>query len=158
MRDISTGFSFKLASSGGSRQIQPDVAIKRHQSRMAMTLLSQWLLLGQDAHGSFSLASTTTNMFAVSLGALLDGIAAGAFFLVKSHPRDQKQDGLGKFFQLNHELITFDGPKDLLRKIRYYLDNEQERQRISKAARERLLAGHTCRHRAREMLETITAD
>jgi len=89
---------------------------------------------------------------------LLDGIAAGAFFLVKSHPRDRKQDGLGEFFRLNHELVTFDGPKDLLRKIRYYLDNEQERQRISRAARERLLAGHTYRHRTREMLDTITAD
>ncbi|MCK4627695.1 MAG: glycosyltransferase, partial [Sedimentisphaerales bacterium] len=87
---------------------------------------------------------------------LLEGIAAGAFFLIKSHPRDRKQDGLGQFFRLNHELITFDGPKDLLRKIRYYLDNEQERQRISKAARERLLAEHTYRHRAREMLEIIT--
>lgn len=86
---------------------------------------------------------------------LLDGIAAGAFFLVKSHPRDRKQDGLGKFFKLNHELITFDGPKDLLRKIRYYLDNEQERQRISKAARERLLAEHTYRRRTREMLKII---
>lgn len=88
---------------------------------------------------------------------LIDGIAAGAFFLIKSHPRDRKQDGLGKFFKLNHELITFDGPKDLLRKIRYYLDNEQERQHISKAARERLLAEHTYRHRAREMLKIITA-
>ena len=86
---------------------------------------------------------------------LLDGIAAGAFFLIKSHPRDRKQDGLGKFFKLNHELITFDGPKDLLRKIRYYLDNEQERQRISKAAREKLLAEHTYRRRAREMLKII---
>jgi glycosyltransferase involved in cell wall biosynthesis len=86
---------------------------------------------------------------------LLDGIAAGAFFLIKSHPRDRKQDGLGKFFKLNHELITFDGPKDLLRKIRYYLDNEQERQRISKAAREKLLAEHTYRCRTREMLKTI---
>lgn len=75
-KQVASGFKFRLMNSGGQRTILPDTAIRRHQSRMAMTLLAQWLLLGQDKHGSFALADSNTNLFAVALGAILDSIAA----------------------------------------------------------------------------------
>jgi len=86
---------------------------------------------------------------------LLDGIAAGAFFLVKSHPRDSQADGLSRFFRLGSEVVTFDSPGDLIGKVRYYLDNEHERRAIARAGREKLLAHHTYRHRGCEMLEAM---
>ena len=73
-KEITTGFKFGLLTSGGSRQIQPDVAIRRHESRMAMTMLAEWLLLGTDKVGSFALASEKTDLFAIALGCVLDAL------------------------------------------------------------------------------------
>ncbi|KPK74704.1 MAG: hypothetical protein AMJ79_13365 [Phycisphaerae bacterium SM23_30] len=86
---------------------------------------------------------------------LLNGIAAGAFFLVKAHPRDKQTDGVGEMFELGRELITFNTPQDLVRKVRYYLAHDEEREAIAQAAREKLLAQHTYKIRARQMLEAI---
>ncbi|GAG38068.1 unnamed protein product, partial [marine sediment metagenome] len=83
--------------------------------------------------------------------------AAGGFFLVRSHPGQHQHDGIGKLFQLNRELITFNTPEDLVRKLRYYLEHEEERVRLAQAAREKLLAGHTYRRRGMEMLAAITS-
>lgn len=71
-----TGHSFSLASAAGtSRESSADVSIRRHHSRMAMSLLAEFLLLGMDAQGSFALADSKTNLFAVALGSVLDSIA-----------------------------------------------------------------------------------
>lgn len=69
-----TGFDIGLMSTGGSRQINVDATIKRYESRIAVSFLSEFLLLGLDRVGSFSLASVKTNLFAVSLGALMDTV------------------------------------------------------------------------------------
>ena len=88
---------------------------------------------------------------------LLDGIAAGAFFLIKEHPTDRLGGSIGKMFQLGRELITFETPKDLLRKVRYFLSHEQERRQIATAARQKLLAAHSYKQRMSEMMEMIAA-
>lgn len=67
-----TGYSFQLLSSGGRRPSDADVVIKRYESRMAMTLLSEFLLLGQDKVGSFALADSKTDLFALGLASILD--------------------------------------------------------------------------------------
>lgn len=74
--EIKTGYKFGLVTSGGSRQIDTNQVIKRYESRIAMTTLAEFILLGMDKVGSFALASSKTNMFAVSLGAWLDMIAS----------------------------------------------------------------------------------
>lgn len=86
---------------------------------------------------------------------ILEGIAAGAFFLVKSHPRDRKEDGIAEFFELGKEIITFDTPKDLICKVRYYLEHEQERMVIIEKAREKLLDQHSYEKRMGELRERI---
>ncbi|MBN1765003.1 MAG: glycosyltransferase family 1 protein, partial [Sedimentisphaerales bacterium] len=86
---------------------------------------------------------------------LLNGIAAGAFFLVKSHPNHRRKDGLSQYFKLNHDLITFDTPQDLCRKVDYYLQHEDERKQITETARQKLLENHSWKARAREMLTTL---
>jgi hypothetical protein len=69
-----TGFRFKLLSSGGRRAVDVDGAIKRYESRMAMSVMAEFLMLGMDKVGSFALASTKTHMFSVALGALIDSV------------------------------------------------------------------------------------
>lgn len=69
-----TGYKLRLLSTGGKRQIDVNTTIKRYESRIAMTVLAEFLMLGQDAHGSFALASSKTDVFAVALGALIDNI------------------------------------------------------------------------------------
>ena len=71
-----TGFKLRLLTAGGSRTININESIKRHETRIAMSLLAEFIMLGMDKVGSFSLASSKTNVFAVSLGALLESIAA----------------------------------------------------------------------------------
>ena len=86
---------------------------------------------------------------------VLDGIAAGAFFLVKSHPRDRRADGIAEFLEPGKEIITFDTPRDLVRKVRYYLEHEQERKSIAAHARQKLITRHTCQQRMCDMLKQI---
>jgi spore maturation protein CgeB len=88
---------------------------------------------------------------------LFNGLAAGAFFLVKNHPDIRGEDHIGYYFDLNKEIVTFDSPKDLIRKIQYFLKHEEERKKIAQAAREKIATHHTCQKRARQILQTITA-
>ena len=71
-----TGFKLSLLSTGGRRQIDTNETIKRYESRIAMSVLAEFILLGPDAHGSFALASTKTDLFASALGGILDSIEA----------------------------------------------------------------------------------
>ncbi|MCR4332835.1 MAG: hypothetical protein NUV34_09080 [Sulfuricaulis sp.] len=73
---VKTGYKLRLLQGGGQRQIDTDKVIRRYESRIAMTVLAQFLLLGQDKVGSFSLASSSTDIFAVAISAILDSIAA----------------------------------------------------------------------------------
>lgn len=69
-----TGYKFSLVSASGRSNSEIDTTIKRYESRMAMALMVQFLLLGQDKVGSYSLSSDQTDLFAVALGAILDVI------------------------------------------------------------------------------------
>lgn len=67
-----TGFRLRLLNSGGRRPADVDPVLKRLDSRIAMTLLSEFLLLGQDKVGSNAMHSDKTSLFAAALGAVLD--------------------------------------------------------------------------------------
>ena len=69
-----TGYKLALLSSGGRRPIDVDAIIKRYESRIMMSFLSEMLLLGQDSVGSWALADAKTNILAMSIGAMLDSI------------------------------------------------------------------------------------
>jgi hypothetical protein len=70
-----TGFKFTLASSSGRNGAEIGAAISRYRADIAMTMLAQFILLGMDKVGSFSLSSDQTALFARALGAILDIIA-----------------------------------------------------------------------------------
>lgn len=69
-------YDLELMSSGGKRQFDTNEIIKRYDQRIAMTVLADFILLGSNEHGSFALSSDKTDLFAVSLGAWLNSIAA----------------------------------------------------------------------------------
>ncbi len=71
-----TGYSFKLMSTGGNRQFDTNLIIRRYQHDIAASALAEFILLGMDKVGSFALASTKTHLFGVALGAWLQSIAA----------------------------------------------------------------------------------
>lgn len=65
-------YELSLMNTGGTRQFDTDKIINRYDKRIAMTLLADFILLGQEQVGSFALASNKTNIFATAIGAFLD--------------------------------------------------------------------------------------
>ncbi len=69
-------FKLSLLSTGGNRQFDTDKTIKRYRQDIAMSVLSDFILIGHEATGSFALSSTKTNLFIKALSAWLDLIAS----------------------------------------------------------------------------------
>lgn len=69
---LGNGWQFALTSTGGRRQFDTNQIIERYDTRMAMTVLADFVLLGHQNVGSFALSSDKTELFSVALGAFLD--------------------------------------------------------------------------------------
>lgn len=67
-------FDFKLLSSGGAKTYDVDKVINRYDKRIAMTVLADFVLLGQDAVGSYALSDNKTAFFALAVAYFLDRI------------------------------------------------------------------------------------
>lgn len=67
-------YELSLLSSGGTRQINTGEVIIRYDTRIAMSMLADFMMLGHEKVGSFALASSKTNLFTTALGAYLDSI------------------------------------------------------------------------------------
>ncbi len=67
-------YTFRLMNSGGSRQFNTSEIIQRYESRMAMVVLADFILLGNDSAGSFAMSTTKSGLFQAALGAWLDMI------------------------------------------------------------------------------------
>jgi hypothetical protein len=67
---------FELLASTGKRNFNTNEIIARFDSRIAMSMLSDFLMLGHDKVGSFALAEGKIDLFASGLGAWLDIIQA----------------------------------------------------------------------------------
>lgn len=71
------GWELKLMSSEGSGKLDTtDTVIRRHETRMAMAMLSDLVLMGGDRTGSFALAETKQGLFTASIQAMLNGVCA----------------------------------------------------------------------------------
>lgn len=69
---LSDGFRLELLSAGGNRQFDTNAIINRYDTRMAMTVLADFIFLGHDKTGSWALSSDKTKLFAVAIGAFLN--------------------------------------------------------------------------------------
>lgn len=117
-------------------------------------------VIGPAEHGeplNRVLNNTKIVLFVSSIGLadtlMLEAVAAGALVMVKTNHRDRTPDGIGHYFELGKEIITFETASDLLRKVRYHLSHDTERNQMTQAAREKLLARHTCQIRTRQMFQ-----
>lgn len=69
------GWTLELLSSGSGRQINIGETIDRYDNRIAITMLSDIILIGNNKTGSFALADTKQSMLAAALQSQLQNIA-----------------------------------------------------------------------------------
>lgn len=64
-------------------------------------------------------------------------------------------DDLDKYYEIGKEIVCFSSTKDLIKKIKYYLEHEKERENIARAGYERTLRNHTYEKRFNEVFKAI---
>jgi len=69
-------YALELLTTGGSRQFKTDDIIKRYRTDIALTVIADFILLGHDKAGSFSMHSSKTNLFASAIGAWMSSISS----------------------------------------------------------------------------------
>jgi hypothetical protein len=72
---LPNGWELKLLSTGSSRQFDTNTIINRYDNRIAITMLSDLILIGSDNTGSFAMAESKQSLLATALEAQLDNIA-----------------------------------------------------------------------------------
>ena len=82
---------------------------------------------------------------------VFEAMACGAFVLT-----DRQKDVLSLFKDGEH-LVTFSDGVDLDRKIAYFLEHADERQRIAAVGRQEVLKNHTYENRLRRLLDRMGA-
>lgn len=71
-------------------------------------------------------------------------------FLISDH-----NDEIAPLFTPGEDLVVFDDVPDLIEKVGYYLRHPEQRRTIARAAREKVLARHTMRHRMEELTRAL---
>ena len=69
---LPAGWEFTLLTSGCRRQFDTNAIIERYDTRIAMSVMADFLLLGHQGVGSFALSADKTNLFSVALDSYLD--------------------------------------------------------------------------------------
>jgi hypothetical protein len=70
---------------------------------------------------------------------------SGAFYMVEDMPE------LRQFYEVGKEVVTYNGPEDLVEKCHFYLAHDEERERIRLAGHARALRDHTWQRRFRDV-------
>lgn len=66
------GYKLELLSTGGSRQFDTNAIINRYDTRMTMTVMADFILLGHQGKGSYALSSDKTDLFKEAICTYLD--------------------------------------------------------------------------------------
>lgn len=69
---LPNGWKLELLSAGNRRQFDTNQIIERYDKRIATTVLGDFILMGQQAVGSFALSDNKTELFSVAIGTYLD--------------------------------------------------------------------------------------
>lgn len=69
-------FELKLLSSGGTRQFDTDKVLRRKAQEIASVVLADFILLGHEGVGSFSLGASKQDLFIQAIRTWVDGIAS----------------------------------------------------------------------------------
>jgi len=68
-------FDFSLLSSGGGRQFDINTIIRRYEERILMTVLADFILVGHQGVGSYSMHTDKTGLFRASMNSIAQSIA-----------------------------------------------------------------------------------
>lgn len=68
-------YTLELLTTGGTRQFDTDKIINRYDLRIAMVVVADFIMIGQQQVGSFALVNSKTNTFTMALESWLDMIA-----------------------------------------------------------------------------------
>lgn len=66
------GYKLELLSTGGNRQFDTNTIINRYDTRIAMTMMGDFILLGHQGTGSYALSSDKSQLFREALKSYLD--------------------------------------------------------------------------------------
>ena len=72
------GWKFELLGGGSKRQFDVGAIIDRYDKRITMSVMADFLMLGQDGSGSLALSTNKTTLFTNAIGTFLD-IICGVF-------------------------------------------------------------------------------
>jgi len=106
-------YELKLLATSGQRQFNTNQIIQRYDQRIAMTILADFILLGHEKVGSFSLSSNKTSLFATAIGAWIGEIKST--FNQYAIPRLMEINGMERetYPTLNHDDIENPDLKDI---------------------------------------------
>ena len=65
-----------------------------------------------------------------------------------------KLDSIAEFFDVGQEFVCYDTLDDLKEKVDYYLHHEDERRKIARKARKKVIDNHTYKHRMQVVLDS----
>jgi len=113
---LPNGWTFQLLTSGGRRQFDTNQIIERYDTRIAMSTMADFLLLGHQGVGSFALSSDKTELFSIALESYLDIICE--VFNNQGIPRligmnAEHFRGITEYPQLTHGNVDAPNLKDL---------------------------------------------
>lgn len=99
------GWKLELLSAGNRRQFDTNQIIDRYKKEIAMSVLADFIFLGQQSVGSFALSSDKTELFSLAIGTYLDIICE--VFTNQAIPRliqlnESHFNGLKEYPQMTH--------------------------------------------------------
>lgn len=69
---LPNGYKLELLSTGGSRQFDTNAIINRYDTRIAMAMMADFILLGHQGTGSYALSSDKSQLFKEAIKTYLD--------------------------------------------------------------------------------------
>lgn len=69
-------YELELLTSGGQRQINTDAVIQRYDARIAMSVLADFVMVGHESVGTYSMTESKMDLFMVALQSWVDSIAS----------------------------------------------------------------------------------
>ncbi|MDR4504161.1 MAG: glycosyltransferase [Candidatus Scalindua sp.] len=80
-------------------------------------------------------------------------LAAGSLLLTD----ESKESGLTELFEEKRDLVIYRNEEELFELAYHYLRHGEEREKIAEEGRKKVLKEHTYHHRARDIIETLSA-
>ncbi|MCX8065909.1 MAG: glycosyltransferase [Candidatus Hydrogenedentes bacterium] len=80
---------------------------------------------------------------------VFEALASGALLVT------DPADSINELFEDGKEIVVYHSQDELLDKIKYYLENEDEREKIAQQGKEKVLKYHTYHHRVEQIVKTI---